>query len=195
MFYLLHGTSIENLIKILNNENPFLKVKPDNTNFDTKLINFKGIFTHLLYPGIPHSNKQDPCWTHVCLILDSRILKDLPFFATRLGGFDDISFKVLAHGRGKLKKIPSLSKLKKFINERITTFSTSKKSRNDLYKHSHEVVISEDVPLKKYLLKIIIYGYVSKNDRESLNNFIAPIIYKPIKEKNIDSLTNILNTC
>ena len=195
MYYLLHGTSIENLIKILSIENPILKVKPDKTNFDTDLIDFKGVFTHLLYPGVPHSNKQDPCWTHVCLILDPLILKDLPFYATRLGGFDDISFKVLAHGKGSLKNIPNLSKLKKFIDERITQLSTTKKSRNDLYKYSHEVVINENIPLKKYLHKIIIYGYVSKNDRESLNNYMAPIIFKPNKEKNIDSLLNIMNTC
>lgn len=192
MYYLLHGTSIENLIKILNNENPVLKVKPDKKNYDTDLIDFKGIFAHLLYPGIPYSNKQNPCWTYVCLILDSNILKDLPFFATRLGGFDDLSFKFLAHGKGKLGKMPNLEKLKKFINERITQPS---KSRNDLYKSSHEIVITSDIPLKKYLLKIIIYGFISKNDRESLSNYMAPIIYKPNKEKNIDSILNVLNTC
>lgn len=195
MLYLSHGTSIDNLIKILDNENPILQVQPDNKNFDTNLINFKGVFTHLLYNGIPHSNKQDPCWTNVCLILNSSILKDLPFYATRIGGFDDLTFKHLAHGNGNLKSIPSLKNLKNFIDSRISQFSTFKKSPDNLYKYSHEIVILDDIPLKKYLQKIVIFGSISKNERDKLNKYMAPFIYKTKRYKKIDSLLNILNCC
>ena len=86
--YIIHGTQIKNLIKILKDgyidNKPIkkdiiiLKDKPSNQ-----------IFTQLIYRDIPEQHDQRPHWWSCAIVLDKKILKDYPFYATYVGLFKD----------------------------------------------------------------------------------------------------------
>ena len=115
--YIIHGTKVENLIKILQdgyiNNKPLkkdiiiLQDKPSNQ-----------IFTQLVYKDIPNQSNQIVHWGTCAIVLDKQLLKDYPFYATRIGGFSDkfengkTNEETIIYGDGNLTKMPILTKLK-----------------------------------------------------------------------------------
>ena len=87
--YLIHGTQIENAIRILQQKtllaNPPKKYKVILADW----IPTKQIFTQLIYKDIPNHEKYNPGWGNVWFVLSKQLLKDYPFYATRIGGFLD----------------------------------------------------------------------------------------------------------
>jgi hypothetical protein len=154
--YIIHGTQIENLIKILQdgyiNNKPLkkdiivLQDKPSNQ-----------IFTQLVYKDIPNQTEQHIHWWTCAIVLDKQLLKDYPFYATRIGGFSDkfenskTNEETIIYGDGNLTRMPNLTKLKNVINKRM--------KRDNLYGdefiHSHEILFNQKIPLDKYCITII----------------------------------------
>ena len=141
--YIIHGSRLENLIKILQcgyiNNKPMkkdiimLKYKPSNQ-----------IFTQLIYRNIPNEKKQKPHWWNCVIVLDKKILKDYPFYATRVGGFTNkfengkTSEHTIIYGEGNLDRMPNLTKLKNIINKvcENDTFDS------DTFTHSNEILFN-----------------------------------------------------
>ena len=84
--YIIHGT--QNLESILQDKYIKTKVKKDKRAIIHDPIN--QIFTQLLYRDLPNEIIQVPHFHKYCLILDKKILKDYPFYATYIGGFYNI---------------------------------------------------------------------------------------------------------
>ena len=155
--YITHGTTIENLEKILEKKYLDTDIKEKNLAILDK--SYSQIFTHLMYRDIPNQEYEDtPHWFNVCLVFDKKILKDLPFYATNEGffeNFDDVFLEnknnknILVKSRGDVKKIPNLSKLKKFIDIQMSI-------ENANYINSHEILFGKKISLKKYCKCIII---------------------------------------
>ena len=79
--YIIHGTTVKNLEDILNSK--YIEANINNKNkgmLKDNLVN--QIFTQLLYRNLPNENIQIPHWWDCALILDKKILKDYPFYAT-----------------------------------------------------------------------------------------------------------------
>ena len=120
--YIIHGTKVENLIKILQdgyiNNKPLkkdiivLQDKPSNQ-----------IFTQLVYKDIPNQTEQHIHWCTCAIVLDKQLLKDYPFYATHIGGFSDkfengkTNEETIIYGDGNLTRMPNLTKLKNVINK------------------------------------------------------------------------------
>ena len=189
--YIIHGTSIENLNKILKDK--YIKIKPNTKN---RMIpnnkNINQIFTQLIFKNIPNSGFQHPHWFTHGIVLKKQILKDLPFYASELGrfsySFDDAMKRkdLLAKGDGNLKKYPDLKELKTHIKNYV------KKGKTSIdFIHSHEILFNQNISLEKYCVCIIVKGHF-KNEK-IINNLKIPIIYreiiptipKPGKEYNI----------
>lgn len=157
--YIIHGTTADNLENILN-------VKYIEANINKKghgvLDNSQAvnqIFTQLLYRNLPNENIQIPHWSKCCLVLDKKILKDYPFYATVIGGFynkfSDAFVKnetnTFVKSKGNLTKMPNLKKLKEHI------VMSMKNNQNISFIHSHEILFGKRISLKKYC-KLIVYG-------------------------------------
>ena len=192
--YIIHGTSIENLNKILKDK--YIKIKPNKKNrmflSENNHQNINQIFTQLIFKNIPNSGFQDPHWLSHGIVLRKQILKDLPFYATDLGRFSysfDNAMKrkdLLAKGNGNLKKYPDLKQLKTHIKNYV-----KKNKYRTGFTHSHEILFNQNISLEKYCVCIIVKGNF-KNEK-IINNLKIPIIYreiiptipKPGKEYNI----------
>ena len=179
--YIIHGTKVENLIKILQdgyiNNKPLkkdiiiLQDKPSNQ-----------IFTQLVYKDIPNQENQHIHWWTCAIVLDKQLLKDYPFYATRIGGFSDkfengkTNEETIIYGDGNLTKMPNLTKLKNVINKRM--------KRDNLYGdefiHSHEILFNQKIPLDKYYIKIMLIGKKNQFDSKIIDK-----ILNLAKEKNI----------
>ena len=144
------------------------------------------IFTQLLYRNLPDENIQYPHWFQCCIVLDKKILKDYPFYATSIGGFKknfsdafskDIekSKDIFVKSKGNLKKYPNFTPLKENILKRM-----SRKSDTISFIHSHEILFNKKIPLKKYCKLILYRGY---NEEQSLNLLKISIIYYNNPEK------------
>lgn len=83
--YIIHGT--QNLESILQDKYIKTKVKKDKRAMIHDPIN--QIFTQFLYKDLPNESIQIPHFHKYCLILDKKILKDYPFYATYIDGFYD----------------------------------------------------------------------------------------------------------
>ena len=84
--YLIHGTQYDNLIRILKKN--AIQAKPPK-KYIIMLVNKPSnqIFTQLIYKDIPYQAKQNPNWGSCAIVLSKQLLKDYPFYATRIGGF------------------------------------------------------------------------------------------------------------
>ena len=181
--YIIHGTKVENLIKILQdgyiNNKPLkkdiiiLQDKPSNQ-----------IFTQLVYKDIPNQADVVPHWWNCAIVLDKKILKDLPFYATRIGGFSDkfengkTNEETIIYGDGNLTKMPNLTKLKNVINKRLEANNHHFKSLKFI--HSHEILFNQKIPLDKYYIKIMLIGKKNQFDSKIIDK-----ILNLAKEKNI----------
>jgi hypothetical protein len=148
--YIIHGTQYKNLIHILKDS--FIDNEPIKKYRTMLKVSPKLIFTQLIYPDIPNETKQNPHWLQCCIVLKKELLKDYSFFVTPVGGFDADEKKIILKGDGNLSKIPSIVKLKKYINKTLETSSTD-------FMHSHEILFDKKIPLDKYCKCIIMYDY------------------------------------
>ena len=181
--YIIHGTKVENLIKILQdgyiNNKPLkkdiiiLQDKPSNQ-----------IFTQLVYKDIPNQADVIPHWWECAIVLDKNILKDLPFYATSIGGFSDkfengkTNEETIIYGDGNLTKMPNLTKLKNVINKRLEANNHHFTSVKFMY--SHEILFNQKIPLDKYYIKIMLIGKKNQFDSKIIDK-----ILNLAKEKNI----------
>ena len=79
--YIIHGTTAKNLEDILNSK--YIEANINNKNEGMLLNNsVNQIFTQLLYRNLPNENIQIPQFFNCCIILNKKILKDYPFYAT-----------------------------------------------------------------------------------------------------------------
>ena len=163
--YIIHGTTAKNLEDILNSK--YIEANINNKNEGMLLNNsVNQIFTQLLYRNLPNENIQIPHWWDCALILDKKILKDYPFYATNIGGFLN-NFKdafinnafinnpkqnIYAKGKGNLLRMPNLKNLKNNI-ENIMNKNIILKSAQ--FMHSHEILFNKKISLKKYCKLIV----------------------------------------
>jgi hypothetical protein len=189
--YIVHGTLYNNLIKILKDEhidnNP-----PKNTMYFEKAP--KQIFTQLVYKDIPYESNQNPFWFDAGIVLKKEILKDFPFYATKIGGYSN-KFKdglnkenSIIYGLGKLSRYPNLKKLKEVINNhKIPNFETLPIN----FTHSHEILFGRKIPIKKYCECIIIY----KNDKFDYNKIkkICDKLNIPLKILDKNGINNFVD--
>lgn len=150
--YIIHGTQPINLINIL--KDGFIDNEPIKKYRTMLKTSPKLIFTQLIYPDIPNETKQNPHWLQSCIVLKKELLKDYPFFVTPVGGFDAEEKNIILKGNGNLSKMPSIVKLKKYINKKLETISSSTD-----FMHSHEILFDKKIPLDKYCKCIIMYDY------------------------------------
>jgi len=179
--YIIHGTKIENIIKIL--QDGYIDNKPKKR--DIIVLQNKPsnqIFTQLVYKNITNQSNQTPHWWNCAIILDKQILKDYPFYATYIGGFSDkfengkTSENTIIHGDGNLTKMPDLTKLKNVITKRMKNNALG----NLNFMHSHEILFGQQIPLDKYCIKIILIGKKNQYDHKIIDKII-----ELAKEKNI----------
>lgn len=191
--YIIHGTMEEQLVKIL--KDGYINNNPNKKYFigyyDKKP---KQIFTQLVYYDIPNQANIKPHWWNIAIVLDKKILKDYPFYATNVKGFkknfnnglinNDTNPKydknIIVRSKGKLSKIPSLTKLKKVISKKLTQKVPSL-MRHEQFEYSHEILFNKKIPLDKYCVKIMIIG---KKNQYKDNKTIEEIL-KLAKERNI----------
>ena len=179
--YIIHGTQIENIIKII--QDGYIDNKPKKK--DIIILQDKPsnqIFTQLVYKDIPNQADVVPHWWNCAIVLDKKILKDLPFYATRIGGFSDkfengkTNEETIIYGDGKLTKMPNLTKLKNVINKNLIN--------NNLggveFMHSHEILFNQKIPLDKYCILIMM-----KSKKKYYEHKLIDKLIKLSKEKNI----------
>lgn len=168
--YSIHGTSLENTLTILEDgyiipsKNPIMIDEP-----------IKQIFTQIIYRDIPNESIQKSYWWSCAFILNKNILKDLPFYATHMGGFsdnfqdgmDNIKGNRLAYGKGNLQRMPILTKLKTHINKYM---ESEEEQDNVNFIHSHEILFNKKISIKKYCMGITIHTptpvIYKKNNKE-----------------------------
>ena len=185
--YIIHGTSEVNLIKIVKagyiDNNPS---KKDLLMLREWYVKSKQIFTQLVYKDIPNDKHQKPHWYSSAFVLDKKILKDYPFYATHIGGFNDkfengkTNEKTFVYGEGHLSRMLNLTKLKNAISKRLNNFT-----RLDItnFMHSHEILFNQKIPLDKYCKCIVIMEtYLKPKEKqklveqiEKINTFHIPI--------------------
>ena len=190
--YLIHGTQPENLIKIL--KDGYIDNKPDK-KYIGMLQNSPSnqIFTQLIYRDIPNEKEQKPHWGMCAIVLDKKILKDYPFYATYVGGFTDKfengktinNEETIIYGEGNLSRMPNLTKLKNIINKRVKTNALDSVG----FMHSNEILFNKKILLDKYCKCIIIYGtYLKEKEKQNIielaNNANIPIKFYDIKREN-----------
>jgi len=161
--YIIHGTDKDNAIKIL--KDGMIKINDGKFTQDTIIKNNIGqIFTQLIYKNIFNENIQKPFWFKICFVFKKEILKKYPFYAVGIGHFYD-SFeegmskksKKIVFGKGNLKIMPKLTKLKDFIN----FYMKKDKSLID-FTHSHEILFGNNLPLED-CIGIVIIKIVNDN--------------------------------
>ena len=198
--YIVHGTTPQNLIKIL--QDGYIDNKPSKkhiTMLQDKPSN--QIFTQLVYKDIPNQKEQIQHWFSCAIILDKNILKDYPFYATDIGGFKDkfengMNENAIIYGDGNLTKMPNLTKLKNKINKKM---KENKFLGNVEFMHTHEILFNRKIPLDKYCIKILlkickhskIIDKIIKLGKET-NITIQIIDYKTIDKK--EPLNSLINS-
>jgi len=179
--YIIHGTTDKNLINILKSEYIEANIDKKKEGMLVKSQAVNQIFTQLLYRNLPNENIQIPHWFNCCIVLDKKILKDYPFYATHIGGFYDTFSDAFAKdakdiyvkSNGNLKKIPNLKKLKIHIEKNHDKMATI------AFIHSHEILFDKKISLKKYC-KCILYrnditNIIPKNIIDMAQNLKIPI--------------------
>jgi len=179
--YIIHGTQIENIIKII--QDGYIDNKPKKKD----IIMLKDepsnqIFTQLVYKDIPNQSNQIVHWGTCVIILDKQLLKDYPFYATRIGGFSDkfengkTNEETIIYGDGNLTKMPILTKLKNIINKKLINM----KNGAVTFMHSHEILFNQKIPLDKYCITIIM-----RWNKTYYGSKLVDKLIKLSKEKNI----------
>jgi hypothetical protein len=163
--YVIHGTSMENIEAILTDKE---LNKTGKSPFD---IDTDFIFTQLLYKNLPHEDIHVPHWFDTCFVFDKEILKDLPFIATNIGGFDNPNRQIILSKNGGYKHVPNMKPLKDYINEKM--------ENNKDFLHSHELLFNTNISLKKYCIGIYIY------QKSLTSNPITPKMMKLSKKLEI----------
>lgn len=157
--YIVHGTTPQNLIKIL--QDGYIDNKPSKkhiTMLQDKPSN--QIFTQLVYKDIPNQKEQIQHWFSCAIILDKNILKDYPFYSTGVGGFHDKfengmhNEESIIRSEGNLTRMPNLTKLKNKINKKMEHNFLD----NVEFMHTHEILFNRKIPLNTYCIKILIIG-------------------------------------
>jgi hypothetical protein len=215
--YIIHGTSYENLLNIL--KNGYIDNKPKES-MGVYNKNPKQIFTQLVYYDIPSQQNEIPHWWTSAIVLDKQILKDYPFYATLIKNFKN-KFKnglinnntnpkydsnIFVRGKGKLNKIPRLTKLKTHISKHMTKKRPKMLDKfHDKFIYSHEILFNKKIPLDKYCKKIMILG--KKNQYKNMQTLIDSIVnlaeerniplkfrdYK-LKGNNVKPINNFINS-
>ena len=186
--YIIHGTTIVNLQRILLDG--YIAMRPSSTTLLQLENHPHQIFTQFIFADITNEAQQQAFWFQCAILLDKQILKDLPFYATQIGGFHQkfsegmASKNLLAHGDGNLTRMPNLTKLRYHIN--------SYKLSNDItnsFIHSHELMFGQDIPLAKYCRGIAIYynNTELKNIRLQCDKIGLPLVILN-KKKGINQL-------
>lgn len=164
--YIIHGTTENSLLEILDKGYIDYKVsKNKRTMTDEK---HQIIFTQLIYKNLPHQENMIPHWFQFAIVLDKQILKDFSFYATFLGGFNnmykkDSKEKAIITSPGKLNKYPDMSKLKKYIYTKMNKDDYDKTN----FIHSHEILFSRRIYLKRYCKCIIMRIYDKTKTKNS----------------------------
>ncbi len=183
--YIIHGTQTKNLIKILHDG--YIDNNPDKKYMATlsEWGKTKQIFAQLIYKDIPNEKKQNPMWGMCAIVLDKKLLKDYPFYATRIGGFSDkfengkTSEETIISGDGNLPKMPSLTKLKTAIAKRMDW------NMSIAFMHSHEILFNQRIPLDTYCKCIIMYEpYLKDKEGQEQKKHIIELAHNaniPIK--------------
>ena len=184
--YIIHGTLEEQLVKILEdgyiNNNPNKKLFIGLAHYDKKP---KQIFTQLVYYDIPNQANVKPHWWNIAIVLDKKILKDYPFYATNVGEFKNnfnnglinndtnpkYDKKILVRGKGKLTQLPSLTKLKKQISKQLTKKVPSL-MRQEQFEYSHEILFNKKISLDKYCIKLMLIGKKHHYDSKMIDKLI-----------------------
>lgn len=171
--YIIHGTKLENLINILQdgyiNNTPS---KKDSTMLKDKPSN--QIFTQLVYKNIPNQANQIPHWWNCAIVLDKQLLKEYPFYATRIGGFSNTfengktNEDTIIYGNGNLTTMPKLTKLKNVINK----YLINNRIGNSGFMHSHEILFNQTIPLDKYCIKLMLIGKKHHYDSKMIDKLI-----------------------
>jgi len=165
--YIIHGTQTKNIIKIL--KDGYIDNDPPKKDI-VMLINkpAKQIFSQLIYKDIPNEKEQKPNWGMCAIILDKKLLKDYPFYATGIGEFSDkfengkTSEKTIISGDGNLPKMPSLTKLKTAIAKRMDW------NMSIAFMHSHEILFNKKIPLDTYCKCIICGPYLTPKEKKTI---------------------------
>ena len=186
--YIIHGTTIANLKRILLDG--YISARPASTTLLQLENHPHQIFTQLIFADITNEAQQQPFWFQCAILLDKQILKDLPFYATQIGGFhqkfsNGIANKnLLAHGEGNLTRMPNLTKLRHHVNSYKLEFNISQS-----FIHSHELMFGQDIPLAKYCKGIAIYrdNTEIKNIKTICNKIGMPLLILK-KKKGINQL-------
>jgi len=199
--YIIHGTTNENLVNILESKYIESDINKKGTGVLDKSQAVNQIFTQLLYRNLPNENTQYPHWFGCCIVLDKKILKDYPFYATCIGKFynkfsdafkkDSIDNKyIFIKSKGNLKKIPNLKKLKIYIEKKMEKYNPIMDEL--VFMHSHEILFGKKIPLKKYC-KCIIYSSDINNEILKNISFFAEKLKIPIKEYGGYGLNNFID--
>ena len=166
--YIIHSTFQKNTLSIL--QDGYLDTsKENNQNILGKPID--QIFTQMIYRDIPFESNQKPYWWDDCFILSTKILKDKKFYGTIGLGFCDKFEDCMDYnnskpdiiGKGKLKKIPNLTKFKSKLYQHM---------KNKLYlgnlrfMHSHEILFKNRINLKKYCIGLVLWSKKHINYKE-----------------------------
>jgi len=198
--YIIHGTQPKNLIKILHDG--YIDNDPDK-KYMAMLSEWgktKQIFAQLIYKDIPNEKKQNPMWGMCAIVLDKKLLKDYPFYATRIGGFSDkfengkTSEETIISGDGNLPKMPSLTKLKTAIAKRMDW------NMSIAFMHSHEILFNKKIPLDTYCKCIICGPYLTPKEKKTImelsNKLDIPIKFYEKNKKNegINKLIDMIDT-
>jgi len=187
--YILHSTKINNLENILKDE--FININPGKYN-GILPDSHNQIFTQLIYKDIQKEKTQIPSWFNCCFVLDKKILKDYPFYATCIGCFKDnfndvlndafndafMNENIYAIGKGNLKKIPNLKNLKEKINNYMINnymIDRYKIVKSLTYIHSHEILFNKKISLIKYCKCIIYPGIIPDNIIKLASSLKIPI--------------------
>lgn len=199
--YIIHGVYTDNLIGIL--EDGIIAINNKKKKVYQKMIDkeINQIFTQLIYNNIPYEETQKPHWYNYVIVLDKKILKDYPFYACKIGhfydkfndAFSDEDNKVFVKSRGKLKRMPNLTKLKKNCIEKYI-----KDSDSDVYRfiNSHEIMFNKNIPLKKYCLCIVVDGELESIPQEIIDlaqKLEIPLKNQSFKKENPFSVMGINN--
>ena len=174
--YVIHGTSLDNLIHILATGK--LETNPRNATrvLDPEYYNPRQIFTQILFKDLPHQEKQLSHWFMCGIILDKRILKDRQWYATAIGGFyerfADAFSKSKSHSQlqsgseiiaknatSHAARIPSLASLKKYITKQMQPGILGEVG----FIHSHEILFGEDISLAEYGVCILVREWAFRN--------------------------------
>jgi len=179
--YIIHGTTVKNLEDILNSKCIEANINNKNKGMLDQSQSVNQIFTQLLYRNLPNENIQIPHWWDCALILDKKILKDYPFYATNIGGFlnnfndafiNNSKKNIYAKGKGNLQRMPNLKNLKNNI-ENIMNKNIILKSAQ--FMHSHEILFNKKISLKKYC-KLIVCSIPCENIVKLANKLKIPVI-------------------